>query len=115
MRSAAHLAGMVRIVETDEDAVQTCVFVPPDDQHTIQFSGRTIRVNFVNQCCAASGDLDMDDAVPRTAVGKDFSTLHRLHRIPIAHQRLGEPFHFGDWAALIGRTSALRLLRRSMS
>jgi hypothetical protein len=110
MRSAAHLARMVGIVEADKDAIKTCVSVPPDDEHAIEFSGGTVGVDFVNQCCPASGQSHMDDTVARSAIGEKFSPFHRFRCVPIANQGFGESLHFRHWAALIGRSCTLCLL-----
>ena len=57
-------------------------------------------MDFVKQCRTASRKPDMYHTVSRTAIGKDFTALHRLCRIPIAYKGLSEPIHFGDCAAL---------------
>ncbi len=102
MCGAAHLAGITGIIEADKDAIKTCVSVPPDDEHAIEFSSGTIRVDFVNQCCPGSGQSDMDDAVTRPAIGEKFTRLHRFRCVPIASQGFGEPLYLRQWAALIG-------------
>src|ERR1043166_7329258 len=42
MCGAAHFAGMAGIIETDEHTINTCIFVPPDHEHPIEFPGGAI-------------------------------------------------------------------------
>jgi hypothetical protein len=67
-------------------------------------------MDFVNQRCPASGQSDMDDTLPRSSIGEQFSPLHRFDCIPITNKRFSESIHFGNRAAVIRWSCTLCLL-----
>src|ERR1700730_2966980 len=100
MRRAAHPARAVIIVETCKKTIKLGCFVPPNNHQTIQFSCRTIGVNFVDQCSSARVESYPCHSMAPAALREQLAMLHSFGGIPTAGERLRQPLHFGARASL---------------